>query len=242
MKLITVKSSGDAGAKAASLTALEIKRKKNLILGLATGGTMIPFYRSLADMINNKKIDISRVRTFNLDEYVGLKRDDKQSYFYFMEKNFFSKVPILIRNVHFLDGKARDFNLECKNYENLIKDGGGIDLQVLGIGRDGHIGFNEPGSSLKSRTREVLLSEITRKDNSRFFSSVNKVPRRALTMGIAAIMSARKIILLASGKNKAEIMHRFLHGSLSEDVPASFLLKHDNITIILDRDAASELH
>ena len=242
MKLIIVKSSGDAGAKAASLVALEIKRKKNLILGLATGGTMIPFYRSLAGMINNKKIDMSRVRTFNLDEYVGLKRDDKQSYFYFMEKNFFSKVPIWMRNVHFLCGKAANLNLECKNYENSIRKNGGIDLQVLGIGRDGHVGFNEPGSSFRSKTREVLLSEATRRDNSRFFSSVNKVPKRALTMGIAAIMSARKIILLASGKNKAEIVHRFLHGKVSEDVPASFLLKHDNITIILDRDAASELH
>lgn len=242
MKLIIVKSSKDVGAKAAELVVRDIKKKKDLVLGLATGGTMVPFYRSLVGLINNKKIDISRVRTFNLDEYVGLGKDNKQSYFYFMMKNFFSKVPILMRNVHFLNGKARNFNLECKNYENSIKKDMGIDLQVLGVGRDGHIGFNEPGSSLKSITREVLLSEITRKDNSRFFSSINKVPKRALTMGIATIMSARKIILLVSGKNKAEIVHRFLHGSLSEDVPVSFLLKHGNITIILDRDVASELH
>ncbi len=241
MKIVIVKNSKDVGAKAAWLVVKEIIKKRDLVLGLATGGTMIPFYRSLIDLIKGKKIELINVRTFNLDEYVGLSREDRRSYYYSMKKNFFSKVAMLEKNINFLDGMARNLDLECENYEKKIEDAGGIDLQILGIGRNGHIGFNEPWSSFRSRTREVFLSDFTRKDNSRFFSSLSKVPKRALTMGIATIMSARKIILLASGKSKAGIVHRALHGRISEDVPASVLYKHHNIIFVSDKGSASEL-
>ncbi len=241
MRVIIVRSPKDVGAKSADIVIDSIKKKRNLVLGLATGGTMIPFYRSLTNLINGRRIDISRIRTFNLDEYVGLSREDRRSYFYFMKRNFFDKVGIWMGNVHFLNGKTDNHDFECKNYEREIKTVGGIDLQILGIGRDGHIGFNEPGSSFKSKTREILLSKITRKDNSRYFSSFNKVPKRALTIGIGTIMRFKKIILLASGKGKAEIVHRALHGSVSEDVPASILQTHRNFTVILDKDAASKM-
>lgn len=242
MKLMILKGTKEVGAKAAELVINEIKKKPDLVLGLAAGGTMIPFYQSLIRLWKNKKVDFSHVSTFNIDEYVGLSGSDKRSFRYFMQKHFFSRIGVWQRNVHFLDGRAINLNVECKNYEKNIKEVGGIDLQILGIGRNGHIGFNEPGSSFKSRTREVLLSEITLRDNARFFGNdLKKVPRRALTMGIGAILEARKIILLASDKKKAEIVHRALHGEVSKDVPASVLQKHKDVTFIFDKEAASEL-
>ncbi len=242
MKIIIVNDARDVGVKAAELVVKEVIKKKNLVLGLATGGTVIPFYRSLVGLVKNKKIDFSYIRSFNLDEYVGLNKKDKRSFYYFMNKNFFSKVSIWMRNVYFLNGMAKNLDVECKEYEEGINNIGGIDLQILGIGRDGHIGFNEPGSSLKSKTREVLLSDITRKDNVKFFSGeIKKVPKRALTMGISTIFGAKKIILLACGEGKAEIVHRFLHGEISEEVPASFLRRHKDFIVILDKEAASEL-
>ncbi len=241
MKIITVKNSDIAGIKSADIVMDCIKKKKKFVLGLATGGTMIPFYESLSRLINNKKIDVSSVKTFNLDEYVGIDRNNEKSYFYFMNKHFFSKVGISRDNINFLNGNAKNLKLECKNYEKKIaKDR--IDLQILGIGRDGHIGFNEPGSDLKSKTREVILLDATRKDNSRFFNGkIGKVPKKALTVGIETIMKSKKIILLAFGKNKAGIVHRFLHGSIDKNIPASFLKKHRDLTVILDREAANEL-
>lgn len=230
------------GARAAELVTNEIKKKPDLVLGLAAGGTMIPFYQSLIRLWKNKKVDFLHVSTFNIDEYVGLSGSDKRSFRYFMQKHFFSRIGVWQRNVHFLDGRAVNLNAECKNYEKNIREVRGVDLQILGIGRNGHIGFNEPGSSFKSGTREVLLSEITLRDNARFFGNdLKKVPRRALTMGIGTILEARKIILLASGKKKAEIVHRALHGEVSEDVPASVLQKHKDVTFIFDKEAASEL-
>lgn len=241
MKIIIVNNAKDAGEKAARLVIKEIKRKQNLVLGLATGKTMISFYKTLIRLINNRKIDISRIRTFNLDEYIGLSLNDRRSLRYYMDKNFFTKVDIKKEKIHFLDGKAKNKKRECARYEMKIKDAGGIDLQILGIGQDGHIGFNEPHSSFKSKTREVMLSEITRKNNAKFFGSADKVPRRALTMGIDTIMSAKKIILLAFGKNKAEIVARAVDGAVSEEVPASVLQKHKDIIFVLDKNAGSEL-
>jgi len=242
MRPVILKDAKDMGAKAAELVIGDIKKKPDLVLGLAVGGTMISFYQSLVRLWKNKKCDFSHINTFNLDEYVGLSESDKRSFRYFMQRHFFSSVGVWQRNVHFLDGRAVNLNAECRNYEKKIKEVGGIDLQILGIGRNGHIGFNEPGSGFKSRTRKILLSEITLKDNARFFgNNVRKVPRRALTMGIGTILEARKIILLASGKKKAEIIHRALHGEVSEDVPASVLQKHKDVTFIFDKEASSEL-
>ena len=240
MKIIIMKNPKEVGVKAAGLVLKDIKKKKNLVLGLATGRTMIPFYKNLVKVINKKKINANNIRTFNLDEYVGLSFGDKRSLRYFMEKNFFSKVDIPEENIHFLDGKAKNLDLECTKYEREIKNAGGIDLQILGIGRDGHIGFNEPGSNFISRTREVVLSEITKRDAAFFFHG-KKIPRKALTMGVGTIMSAKKIILLAFGKGKAEIIHRVLHGKVSKNFPASVLQKHRDVTFILDNGAASEL-
>ena len=240
MKIIIVKNPKEVGVKAAGLVFKDIKKKKNLVLGLATGRTMIPFYKNLVKVINNRETSTNNIRTFNLDEYVGLSFGDKRSLRYFMEKNFFSKVDIPEENIHFLDGKAKNLDLECTKYEREIKNAGGIDLQILGIGRDGHIGFNEPNSSFNSKTREIVLKEITRKDNSRYFSSLKKFPQKALTMGVGTIMSAKKIILLAFGKGKAEIIHRVLHGKVSKNFPASVLQKHRDVTFILDKGAASE--
>ncbi|MDO8508300.1 MAG: glucosamine-6-phosphate deaminase [Nanoarchaeota archaeon] len=242
MKIIIVDNYLGVGAKGAEIVAGEINKNKKLVLGLATGETMIPFYRSLIKMAKSKKINIKGIKTFNLDEYAGFGKDNKDSYYHFMDKNFFSKVGIPAENVNFLNGKNKNLNLECKNYEKMIKKFGGIDLQVLGIGRDGHIGFNEPGSKFNSKTRMVLLSKLTRKDNSRFFGhKLERVPKKSLTMGISTIMSARKILLLASGANKAEIIHRALHGEVNAKVPASFLQRHKNVIVILDKDAGSEL-
>ncbi len=231
MKIVIVNNAKDVGERAASLVAQATKERPNLILGLATGKTMIPFYRGLIKLYRKKKVSFAEVKSFNLDEYIGLKSRDKGSLRYFMEKNFFSKVDFKKENVHFLDGRAKNKKRECENYERQIKKSR-IGLQILGIGRNGHIGFNEPGSSFKSKTREVFLSESTRR---------KKIPRKALTMGISNIMNTKEIFLLASGREKAEIIHRVLHGMISEDVPASVLQKHRNVVFILDKKAARQL-
>lgn len=241
MKFIIAEDSRKVGKKAASLVAQEIKRKPEIVLGLASGRTMIPFYKSLVLLSGKEKISFSGVACFNLDEYVGLGSGDKNSLRYFMEKNFFSKIDIKESNIHFLDGKEKRVRETCKKYEKEIKRAGGIDLQILGIGRNGHIGFNEPGSGFKSRTREVKLSDVTRRDNSRDFNSLNAVPRKAITMGLGTIMQSRRIILLASGRRKAEAVSKSITGKITEDVPASVLQRHKNALFVLDRGAAGKL-
>ena len=230
MKLIIVKS-----IKEIALEVLDIlykQKKRNLVLGLATGNTMIPFYQELVRYFKNGKISFTDVRTFNLDEYL-LSGDNKKSLRFFMDKNLFNKIDIKKENIHFLNGLADDIELECKNYEKEIKKAGGIDLQILGIGRNGHIGFNEPGSSFNSKTRKIKLSEMTLKDN--------KVGKYALTVGIATIMRAKKIILLANGKHKADAIAKSVRGKIYEKVPASILKKHKDVTFIIDKEAASKL-
>ncbi len=234
MKIIFLKNKKDVGKNAASIVADAVRKKSNLVLGLASGRTMIPLYRELVRLFNNMKTSFSRVRSFNLDEYSGLNGRDKTSLRYFMNKHLFNRVNIKRENIHFLDGRTRDKNRECKKFEDSIKDSGGIDLIILGIGRNGHIGFNEPGSSFNSLTRRVKLSETTRKDNKR-------VPKYALTIGIKTIMKARKIILLASGKNKADAVGLAVKGKISKELPASVLRKHRDVIFILDKSAASLL-
>ncbi len=242
MKIIIIKNKNDVGIKAAELVINEIKKKPDLVLGLATGRTMIPFYRNLVKLIRRNKIDTNNLVTFNLDEYVGLNERNKGSLRYFMEKNFFSKVNLKKKNINFLNGKARNILRECRKYEKEIMKAGGVDLQILGIGRNGHIGFNESLSSFKSRTRNVLLNKMTRKDNVAFFGSLKKVPQRALTMGIATIMKARRIILLASGKQKAKAVALALKGKINEKIPASILQRHKDVKFILDAGAAENLN
>ena len=234
MRIVIVKSIKEVVLEAVDFVFKEIWKKPNLVLGLATGKTMIPFYKELVLAYKNSKIDFSEIKSFNLDEYLGFNEDDKKSLRYFMDINLFNKINIKKENIHFLNGSAKNIELECRNYEKEIKKTGGIDLQILGIGRNGHIGFNEPGSSFKSKTRKVKLSDTTLRDN--------KVKiKYALTMGLATIMQAKKIILLANGKHKADAIAAAIRGNVNEKVPASILKKHKDATFIIDKYAASKL-
>ncbi|MBO3803412.1 MAG: glucosamine-6-phosphate deaminase [Candidatus Brockarchaeota archaeon] len=241
MKLIVVEDYKEMSRKAASIVADEIRKNKKLVLGLATGGTPLGLYGELIRMHKEEKLDFSGVKTFNLDEYLGLDPDNEQSYHYFMFHNFFNYVNVDRRNVHIPDGKAKDPNAFCVEYERMIKEAGGIDLQILGIGSNGHIAFNEPGSKADSRTRVVDLSEQTIRDNARFFKDEKEVPRKAISMGIGTIMEAKKIVLLASGKNKADAIAKTVEGMPTEEVPASLLQRHRDVTVIVDKEAASKL-
>jgi glucosamine-6-phosphate deaminase len=241
LKVIITNDYNEMSRKAASIVADELRKNKKLVLGLATGSTPLGLYGELIRMHKEEGLDFSEVKTFNLDEYLGLDPENEQSYHYFMFHNFFNYVNIDKRNVHIPDGKARDPEAFCKEYEKLIKEAGGIDLQILGIGANGHIAFNEPGSPPDSRTRVVDLSEQTIKDNARFFKDESKVPRKAISMGIGTIMEAKKIILLASGKNKADAIAKAVEGVPTSEVPASFLQRHKDVTVIVDKEAASKL-
>jgi len=223
--------------KAAEIIAEKIKSNPALILGLATGSTPIRTYEILAEKYKKGELDFSRIKTFNLDDYLGLDFNDPQSYHQFMRKNFFSKINIDLKNAFF----PNDFGSDYEKYENKIKESGGIDLQVVGIGRNGHIGFNEPGSAFDFYTREVELDETTIKDNSRFFDDISQVPKRAATMGIATIMNAKQILLLANGENKKEIIYQALKGPITEKVPASILQKHQNVIVVLDNEAGEKI-
>jgi glucosamine-6-phosphate deaminase len=240
-ELIVVSDYDELSKTAASLIAGEIKEKEHPVLGFATGDTPLGTYRELVRLHKEEGLDFSNVITFNLDEYLGLSILDKNSYNFYMWKNLFYEVNIKRQNVHI--PKGDDPNLEefCKLYEEEIKRVGGIDLQLLGIGRDGHIGFNEPGSSFSGRTQVKELADVTRRDNARFFEKIEDVPRYAISMGIGTILEAKKIILIANGEHKANICARFIEESVTKQVPASSLQLHSNVTIILDKAAASQL-
>jgi len=241
MKLIIVKDAAEMSRKAAEIFAARIKKKANLVLGLATGSTPEKMYAELAKMNRRKEVDFTEVSTFNLDEYVGLRGDHDQSYRYFMNKNLFNKINIQKENTHVPDGMALDTKETCKLYELAIKGAGGVDLQLLGIGSNGHIAFNEPGSPKASRTRVVKLTKNTIKDNSRFFKKVSEVPTKALSMGNGTINEAKEIVLIANGANKAKAVKATLEGPVTEKVPASLVRDHKKITFILDEEAASLL-
>jgi len=241
MKVIIVKDKEAMGKKAAALIAADMATKSPYVLGLATGSTPLPLYAELVRLYKAGKLDFSKVITFNLDEYVGLKPTHSQSYRYFMNKNLFNKININKANTFVPDGMAKDIEAHCEEYEDLIDKAGGIDFQVLGIGRNGHIGFNEPGSSLASRTRLVKLSKETIQDNSRFFRRLSDVPTKAITMGIGTILESRKIMLLATGENKADAVAKAIEGPVTASVPASALQLHPDVTFILTKDAAKNL-
>lgn len=239
--LIIAEDYNEMSRKAASIVSREMRKKKNLVLGLATGSTPLGLYKELIRMHAEEGLDFSGVKTFNLDEYVGLEPNHEQSYNYFMFQNLFNHVNVNKKNVHIPDGKAKDPETFCREYEKMIKEAGGIDLQILGIGANGHIAFNEPGSPADSRTRIVSLSAQTIKDNARFFTKESEVPRKAISMGMATIMEAKKIILLASGKNKAEAIAGTVEGKPTVQVPASLLQRHPDATVVVDKEAASKL-
>ena len=251
--LVVVKEDYDSMSKeAARIVADRIRRKPNLVLGLATGSTPLGLYKELIRLHKEEGLDFSKVVTFNLDEYIGLPPEHEQSYHYFMWENLFKHININPANVHIPQGMFGDLKISpyetdpkieayCRWYEEEIKKYGGIDLQILGIGANGHIAFNEPGSSLGSRTRIKTLSERTRKDNSRFFKSLDEVPKYAITMGIGTIMEAKEIILLASGKNKADAVKAAVEGPITAMCPASMLQMHRKAILIVDKEAASKL-
>jgi glucosamine-6-phosphate deaminase len=235
---IIIQPSAEAATKiAVRIMARLLREKPNLVLGLATGSTPLLLYRELIVM----NLDWRNVTTFNLDEYVDLPREHPQSYHNFMWENLFRHTNIAKRNVHIPDGNARDIPKFCAKYEQQIRAACGIDLQVLGIGTDGHIGFNEPTSSLASRTRIKTLTERTRGDNSRFFGSKTQVPYHVITMGIGTIMEARQILLLAFGRKKARAIAEAVEGPVTSMNPASLLQMHPMTKVCLDSDAASRL-
>lgn len=238
-KEIKAKTYEDMSREAAQIIFDALKENETFSLGLATGSTPEGMYDVLATLINDERLDLSRLTTFNLDEYVGLDEDDDQSYHYFMDEHLFSKLDIPKENINILDGVASDLDKEVKEYESLI-DEVGIDIQVLGIGRNGHIAFNEPGTSFESLTHKVQLTDETIEDNSRFFEKKEDVPTEALSMGLKTIMKAKQIILLISGDNKQRARELFVSGEVSEDVPASILHNHDNVILITDEAARGE--
>lgn len=241
MLVLVTKDYDEMSKEAAKRVAAMVRKKPDCVLGLATGSTPVGLYKELIRMHKEEGLDFSKVTTFNLDEYVGLPPEHDQSYHYFMWENLFKHINIDPRNVHIPQGMAEDVDRFCEWYENRIKEVGGIDLQILGIGSNGHIAFNEPGSSLGSRTRIKTLKESTRRDNARFFNSIDEVPKYAITMGIGTIMEAREIILLASGKNKADALKKTVEGPITAMCPASVLQLHRKATIIADEEAASLL-
>ncbi|MGM0409417.1 MAG: glucosamine-6-phosphate deaminase [Bacillota bacterium] len=240
MRVIIEKDYNAMSKKAALLLASQVRLKENSVLGLATGSTPLGMYDELIEMYNKDEIDFSKVKTFNLDEYCNLSPKNPQSYHYYMQDNFFNHINIPEDNINLLDGLTDDIKRECIEYDMRIERAGGIDLQVLGIGANGHIGFNEPAEKLNVKTHQVELSEETIKANSRFFDSEEEVPRRAITVGIATILKAKRIVLLASGKNKAYALKETVSGHISTQVPSTLLQTHPEVTIIID-EAAAEL-
>ncbi|HUW83641.1 MAG TPA: glucosamine-6-phosphate deaminase [Phycisphaerae bacterium] len=244
MRVIVVKGKEEMGKRAAKLVADDMRRHAACVLGLATGSTPLPLYKELIRLHKQEGLDFSTVITFNLDEYVGLQPTHHQSYRYFMNENLFDHVNVNPKATHVPDGTITDMGeVEefCVKYEEMIADVGGIDYQVLGIGGNGHIGFNEPGSSLGSLTRIKTLTTETRKDNARFFKSMDEVPEYAITMGIGTIMNARRVVLLANGEGKADAVKAALEGPVTAMCPASALQLHRFATYVIDEAAASKL-
>lgn len=214
---------------------------RRAVLGLATGSTPIPLYAELVRLHREEKLSFANVTTFNLDEYSGLGPDHDQSYRWFMQRQLFDHVDVVPEETHVPDGLARDVVASAAAYELAIRAAGGIDLQVLGIGRTGHIGFNEPPAGPATRTRQVHLDDLTRRDNAAFFGDVEKVPRHAVTMGVGTILDCRRVVLLAWGEGKAEIIRRSVEDAPSDDCPASWLQRHAACDFVLDPAAAAKL-
>ncbi len=241
MEIIILPNPEESSRVAARLVAKQIQSKPDTVLGLATGSTPLMLYRELIRMHREEELDFSRVTTFNLDEYVGLSPDHATSYHRFMWENLFEHINIAKENVHIPDGLAEDIPVFCEAYETEIREAGGIDLQVLGIGTDGHVGFNEPTSSLASRTRIKTLTPETLSDNARFFTGDEEQPHHVLTMGIGTIMESRQVVLLAFGSGKADTVAASVEGPISSMMPASALQFHPQTHFIVDEPAAAKL-
>ncbi len=236
---VIIRPNADAAADlVARIIAKELRANPHLVLGLATGRTMASVYARLARAHHEAKLDFSRCRTFNLDEYVGLSPDDPHSYRYYMNEHLFRQVGMELRNTYLPDGQAKDLDAESARYEHTILNCGGIDLQLLGIGRAGHIGFNEPLSALQSRTRVKALAPATIAQNAAFFGGPDKVPRRAITMGVGTILDSRRCLLLATGDEKAHIIAKAVEGPITAMISATALQLHPRCTVVVDEPAA----
>lgn len=239
MKIYKLKNYDEMSKKAANIVAAQVIMKPDCVLGLATGSTPEGLYKQLIEKYTNEDVDFSEVKSANLDEYKGLSRDNDQSYYYYMNEHLFKHINIKLENTNIPNGIASDGETEGLRYDNILKDLGGVDLQVLGIGNNGHIGFNEPDAEFAKGTHCVALAESTIAANARFFANKEDVPKFAYSMGIKTIMQARKIILLASGKSKADAMYKTICGPITPQVPASILQLHNNVVIVADEEALS---
>ena len=241
MEVIIVDSYEEVGKIGADIIATRMLHKPDLVLGLATGSTPISTYSELVRKHKEGGLDFSKLMTFNLDEYLGLPMNHPQSYYYFMWENLFKDVNINPENIHVPSGQILDHERYCESYEDEILQAGGLDVQLLGIGRDGHVGFNEPGSSLYSRTRLKTLTRETVEDNARLFDNPDEVPRFAVTMGVGTILDAHEVLLIANGKNKAEAIAAAVEGPVTSMCSASALQLHPNTTVVVDNEAAAGL-
>ncbi len=232
MNYFIVDTYDELSRKAAALIAAQVNMKPDCVLGLATGGTPVGTYKRLVEMNESKDVDFSKVISVNLDEYAGLDGDNDQSYRYFMNDNLFNHVNIRKEATYVPNGKAADLVSEGKKYDELIESLGGVDLQLLGIGHNGHIGFNEPAEAYVKETHPVELDKRTIEANTRFFKNESEVPRKAITMGVGAIMNARKVLLIANGSDKKDIVEKALFGPITPNVPASILQLHKDLTVI----------
>ena len=241
MKIYKAKDYKDMSRKAANIISAQVIMKPNCVLGLATGSTPIGTYAQLVEWYNKGDLDFSEVTTVNLDEYKGLPRTNDQSYYYFMHQHLFDRVNIDPERTNVPNGMEPDAEKECGRYEELIRSLGGVDLQLLGLGHNGHIGFNEPGEAFEKETHCVDLTESTIEANKRFFASADDVPKQSYTMGIKTIMQAKKILIVVNGENKADIVERAFFGPVTPEVPASILQLHNDVTLVGDEAALAKI-
>ena len=241
MRIYKAKDYKDMSRKAANIISAQVIMKPNCVLGLATGSTPIGTYDQLVEWYNKGDLDFSEVTTVNLDEYKGLPRTNDQSYYYFMHQHLFDRVNIDPERTNVPNGMEPDAEKECGRYEELIRSLGGVDLQLLGLGHNGHIGFNEPGEAFEKETHCVDLTESTIEANKRFFASADDVPKQAYTMGIKTIMQAKKILIVVNGENKADIVERAFFGPVTPEVPASILQLHNDVTLVGDEAALAKI-
>ena len=241
MKIYKAKDYKDMSRKAANIISAQVIMKPNCVLGLATGSTPIGTYDQLVEWYNKGDLDFSEVTTVNLDEYKGLPRTNDQSYYYFMHQHLFDRVNIDPERTNVPNGMEPDAEKECGRYEELIRSLGGVDLQLLGLGHNGHIGFNEPGEAFEKETHCVDLTESTIEANKRFFASADDVPKQAYTMGIKTIMQAKKILIVVNGENKSDIVERAFFGPVTPEVPASILQLHNDVTLVGDEAALAKI-
>lgn len=242
MKIISATDYQSMSRKAANIISAQVILRPTSVLGLATGSTPIGIYKQLIEWYRKGDLDFSSVRTVNLDEYCSLSESHPQSYHYYMKENFFSKINIREENINIPNGLAEDYEKEGRRYDQLIADIGGIELQLLGIGHTGHIGFNEPADAFDKTTHRVKLNEKTIEANSRFFDDIEDVPKYAITMGIKSIMQAKRLLLVANGAEKADILEKALFGSITPEIPASIIQLHPNLTVVADEAALSKIN